>query len=156
MQNNVAMQNTYMKYILTILDIILKNGRNIFWFYDSFIIFFVKKKSSLLFSHPNYHQLFAPHQVYDSFTYLRLQECSLSVIVSALGPGNSGFITAQARENPNDSNGFVFKNCNVLGNGNTYLGRAWRGYARVLFYNTSMANIIQPSGWDQWKYHGQE
>ncbi|QHO04754.1 putative pectinesterase [Arachis hypogaea] len=76
--------------------------------------------------------------------------CGINVIGRALGEGFVGYITAQGRENPKDSNGFVFKNCNVFGDGSTFLGRPWRPYARVLFYNTSMANIIQPAGWDPW------
>ncbi|MED6120907.1 putative pectinesterase 29 [Stylosanthes scabra] len=78
--------------------------------------------------------------------------CSISVIGASLGHGNVGFITAQGRTNPNDANGFVFKNCRVFGNGATFLGRPWRGYARVLFYNTSMSNIILPTGWDPWSF----
>ncbi|XLT14988.1 hypothetical protein HN51_060678 [Arachis hypogaea] len=78
------------------------------------------------------------------------ERCSINVIGRALGKWFVGYITAQARENPKDSNGFVFKNCNVSGNGSTFLGRPWRPYAKVLFYNTSMANIIQPAGWDLW------
>ncbi|XLT41583.1 hypothetical protein HN873_072875 [Arachis hypogaea] len=78
------------------------------------------------------------------------KRCGINVIGRALGEGFVGYITAQGRENPKDSNGFVFKNCNVFGDGSTFLGRPWRPYARVLFYNTSMANIIQPAGWDPW------
>lgn len=81
--------------------------------------------------------------------YLRLQECVLSVI-------SNGYITAQGRENREDPNGFFFRNCNISGTGQTYLGRAWRTYARVVFYNTSMADIIRPIGWDAWKATGFE
>ncbi|XP_025685743.1 probable pectinesterase 55 [Arachis hypogaea] len=78
------------------------------------------------------------------------ERCGINVIGRELGEGFIGYITAQGRENPGDSNGFVFNNCNVFGDGSTFLGRPWRPYARVLFYNTSMANIIQPAGWDPW------
>ncbi|GER56098.1 pectin lyase-like superfamily protein [Striga asiatica] len=46
--------------------------------------------------------------------------------------------------------------CKIVGNGNTYLGRAWRDYARVLFYNSSMSEIIVPKGWDCWYNVGRE
>ncbi|KAJ1387839.1 Pectinesterase, catalytic [Sesbania bispinosa] len=82
--------------------------------------------------------------------------CSISVVGGALPPGWPGYITAQGRTNPKDTNGFVFKNCNVYGDGTTYLGRPWRDYATVLFYNTNMSNIIQPTGWDPWYFSRHE
>ena len=83
-----------------------------------------------------------------------LQGCTVSVVAGSVnGPG---FITAQGRENPNDKSGFVFYNCNIIGDGKVYLGRPWRSYARVLFYNTQMSDIIVPQGWDAWKNTGNE
>ncbi|XP_057960159.1 probable pectinesterase 29 [Malania oleifera] len=76
--------------------------------------------------------------------------CTVAVTTAALGPGVPGYITAQGRSSPEQSNGFVFKNCRVVGNGLTYLGRPWRGYARVIFYSTYMSNIIVPQGWNAW------
>lgn len=64
--------------------------------------------------------------------------------------GLAGFITAQGRSDPKDTNGFVFKGCNVIGTGRTYLGRPWREYARVVFYNSSLSDIVTPEGWDAW------
>ncbi|CAI8593793.1 unnamed protein product [Vicia faba] len=77
------------------------------------------------------------------------ERCSINVI-------GDGYITAQGRESPNDSNGFVFKDSHVFGNATTYLGRAWRQYARVLFYNTNLTNVIQPLGWDSWNFNTHE
>ncbi|KAK9289185.1 hypothetical protein L1049_017659 [Liquidambar formosana] len=84
------------------------------------------------------------------------EACAISVIGGVLEEGLPGYITAQGRTNPNDANGFVFKGCNVFGTGSTYLGRAWRDYARVLFYDTNMTNIIEPKGWDAWNVAGRE
>nr|KYP50009.1 putative pectinesterase 29 [Cajanus cajan] len=84
------------------------------------------------------------------------EQCTISAIDANLGPAIRGFITAQGRENPNDTNGFVFKSCTIVGNGTTYLGRPWRGYARVLFYNNMMSNIIIPEGWVPWNFAGNE
>lgn len=61
-----------------------------------------------------------------------------------------GFITAQAREQANGSSGYVFKSVNVIGKGPAFLGRAWRPYDRVLFYQSKFADIIDPMGWDSW------
>ncbi|XP_061364763.1 probable pectinesterase 29 [Gastrolobium bilobum] len=84
------------------------------------------------------------------------ESCAIYVIDGALGPGWPGYITAQGRSSPKDSNGFVFKDCKVFGTGSIYLGRAWGDYSRVLFYNTYMSSIVQPSGWDAWYSAGHE
>ncbi|XP_017221815.1 probable pectinesterase 29 [Daucus carota subsp. sativus] len=74
--------------------------------------------------------------------------CTLLFNGTALaGPG---YITAQARGSADDPSGFVFKNCVVDGTGWTYLGRAWRPYARVIFSSSTFSNIIVPTGWDSW------
>ncbi|KAK6138550.1 hypothetical protein DH2020_027705 [Rehmannia glutinosa] len=75
--------------------------------------------------------------------------CTISVIAGVLN-GVPGYITAQGRSTAEETNGFVFKDCSISGNGTTYLGRPWREYARVIFYNTSMSDIIVPRGWDPW------
>ncbi|WZZ86810.1 hypothetical protein YC2023_115389 [Brassica napus] len=67
-----------------------------------------------------------------------------------------GFITAQGRQSEQDTSGFVFKFCTIKGDGTAALGRAYRGYSRVVFYATNMSNVIVPQGWDAWHYKGQE
>ncbi|KAK4717095.1 hypothetical protein R3W88_015433 [Solanum pinnatisectum] len=82
------------------------------------------------------------------------ERCALVVNAGRLnGPG---FITAQGRTSQHDQSGFVFKNCEVFGNGFTYLGRPWRDYARVLFYNCSMSNVVVSPGWYAWNSSGRE
>ncbi|KAK6122819.1 hypothetical protein DH2020_043433 [Rehmannia glutinosa] len=83
------------------------------------------------------------------------ERCTISVVARALN-GVPGYITAQARSHPLETNGFVFKDCNIIGNGNTFLGRPWRDHARVVFYNTSMSQIVVPQGWDAWFSIGRE
>ncbi|KAL3507339.1 hypothetical protein ACH5RR_032721 [Cinchona calisaya] len=83
------------------------------------------------------------------------ERCTVSVVAGALG-GLTGFVTAQARADPSDPSGFIFKDCNIIGDGKTYLGRPWRDYARVIFYNTSMSNVVVPEGWNSWSYAGHE
>ncbi|XP_042047248.1 probable pectinesterase 29 [Salvia splendens] len=79
------------------------------------------------------------------------EDCTISVDPdSQLDDNFVGYITAQGRENPNNNTGFVFKNCNVIGNAKVYLGRAWRPYSRVIFYNSFLSDIILPQGWDSW------
>lgn len=84
---------------------------------------------------------------------LCMQGCTILFNGSTLqGPG---YITAQARGDPKDPGGFVFKGCVVVGTGLTYLGRAWRAYARVIFYDSKFSNIIVPAGWDSWYAYAQ-
>ncbi|GFP98330.1 probable pectinesterase 29 [Phtheirospermum japonicum] len=83
------------------------------------------------------------------------ERCTISVVARALN-GVPGYITAQARTHDQETNGFVFKDCNIVGNGQTYLGRPWRDHARVLFYETSMSQVVVPQGWDAWYSAGHE
>ncbi|KAG6394850.1 hypothetical protein SASPL_145440 [Salvia splendens] len=73
------------------------------------------------------------------------ESCTISAVAAALN-GKTAYITSQGKNHPQDTSGFVFKNCNIVGNGKFFLGRPWRDYARVLFYNTAMADIIEPLG----------
>ncbi|XP_061972592.1 probable pectinesterase 55 [Populus nigra] len=77
--------------------------------------------------------------------------CSINVT-------GDGFITAQGREFPFETNGFVFSNCTVTGiqGFQAYLGRAYRPYATVIFQSTFLSEVVQPLGWDAWQYPGQE
>ncbi|KAI9182474.1 hypothetical protein LWI28_025708 [Acer negundo] len=65
----------------------------------------------------------------------------------------TGYITAQGRNSSTDPSAFVFKTCNITGtNGKAYLGRACGGYSRVIFADSTIADIIVPEGWDAWNY----
>ncbi|CAN8244816.1 unnamed protein product [Cochlearia groenlandica] len=64
----------------------------------------------------------------------------------------AGFITAQGRETEQDTSGFVFNGCSIVGVGKAFLGRAYRGYSRVIFSNTQMSNVVVTQGWDAWAY----
>ncbi|KAL6850026.1 hypothetical protein ACP4OV_020653 [Aristida adscensionis] len=77
-------------------------------------------------------------------------------IATARAPVSPGFITAQGRSSDADTSGFVFRDCTVGGVTPAYLGRAWRGYARVIFYRTAMSAVVVPLGWDAWDYKGRE
>ncbi|KAL5228192.1 hypothetical protein ABZP36_016457 [Zizania latifolia] len=83
------------------------------------------------------------------------QGCEIE-IATARSPVAAGFITAQGRSSEADTSGFVFKSCTVGGATPAYLGRAWRGYARVVFYQTAMSAAVVRPGWDAWNYKGKE
>uniref|UniRef100_A0A0E0MV50 Pectinesterase n=1 Tax=Oryza rufipogon TaxID=4529 RepID=A0A0E0MV50_ORYRU len=61
--------------------------------------------------------------------------------ISTAAAAAPGFITAQGRSSASDASGFVFTSCTVGGAAPAYLGRAWRAYARVVFYRTAMETL---------------
>ncbi|KAK8542647.1 hypothetical protein V6N13_136798 [Hibiscus sabdariffa] len=82
------------------------------------------------------------------------QGCMINVTTSS---GRlAGYITAQARDSAADNTGFVFKDSLIFGTGSAYLGRAYRAYARVVFFRTKMSDSIVPEGWSAWNYVGKE
>ncbi|KAJ4872328.1 putative pectinesterase 29 [Raphanus sativus] len=84
------------------------------------------------------------------------KKCVIKVLGGTLKPGVAGYITAQGRTNPYDSSGFVFIDSLVYGSGKAFLGRPWRSYARVIFYNTDLTNVVVPQGWESWHLRGHE
>jgi len=49
--------------------------------------------------------------------------------------------------------GFVFIDCKVTGDAKSqsvYLGRPWRPFAKTVFINTEISNVIKPEGWHNW------
>ncbi|GMH10423.1 hypothetical protein Nepgr_012264 [Nepenthes gracilis] len=70
---------------------------------------------------------------------------------------SNGFITAQGRNSTKDLGGFVFIRGSVGGmNAQTYLGRAYGPYSRVIFYGTKFDDVISPQGWNAWHFSGHE
>ena len=64
----------------------------------------------------------------------------------------SAYITAASTEQGTDY-GFVFKNCKITGTAepySMYLGRPWRPYAKTVFINCDLGNMIHPEGWHNW------
>ncbi|XP_048611697.1 probable pectinesterase 29 [Brassica napus] len=79
---------------------------------------------------------------------------TLNVLGATLKPGVAGYITAPGRTNPYDASGFVFTDYLVHGTGKAFLGRPWCSYARVIFYNTDLSDVVVPQGWDSWHFGG--
>ncbi|CAI6008524.1 unnamed protein product [Closterium sp. NIES-65] len=62
-------------------------------------------------------------------------------------------ITANGRTARKGGGGFVFVDCAINAHdpgARAVLGRPWKAYARVVFINTYMSNVIDPVGWAQW------
>ncbi|KAF4135952.1 Pectinesterase [Phytophthora infestans] len=61
-----------------------------------------------------------------------------------------GWITANGNANATVTSEYVFNNARVFGNGSTYLGRPWRPFARVVWQNSELGDIVNPEGWAAW------
>lgn len=63
----------------------------------------------------------------------------------------NGYITAAStpQEQPF---GYVFNRCRISGDTakSFYLGRPWRPYAKVLFMECELGDVIHPEGWNNW------
>ncbi|KAG9458726.1 hypothetical protein H6P81_003234 [Aristolochia fimbriata] len=79
-----------------------------------------------------------------------LYEGCVIEVNSEINRTRPGYLTAQGREGANDTNGFVFKNCSIEGYQTAYLGRAWRPYSRVLFFESYLSEVVAPEGWLAW------
>ncbi|WP_020528368.1 pectinesterase family protein [Flexithrix dorotheae] len=63
-----------------------------------------------------------------------------------------GYVTAASTEEHRPF-GFVFYNCKISGSadkGSVFLGRPWRPFAKTVFINCELSDIIHPEGWDPW------
>ncbi|KAG2781610.1 hypothetical protein PC129_g11289 [Phytophthora cactorum] len=63
-----------------------------------------------------------------------------------------GCVTANGRTDNSNPSEYVFNNARVFGSkpGQAFLGRPWRPYARVVFQNSELSDVINPAGWQLW------
>jgi len=62
-------------------------------------------------------------------------------------------ITAQSKHFPEENSGYYMLHCSITGtdDGNrVLLGRPWRDYATVTYFDTDMREEIAPEGWSDW------
>jgi pectinesterase len=65
----------------------------------------------------------------------------------------NGYITAASTPDF-QRYGFVFSHCTITGGApevRTFLGRPWRDYAKTIFLQTEMSDVVRPEGWNDWK-----
>ncbi|XP_021283298.1 putative pectinesterase 52 [Herrania umbratica] len=85
------------------------------------------------------------------------EDCSINVTAGAFSSQIPlGYITAQGRQSSDGPSGFVFKQGKIFGTTQSYLGRAYGPYSRVIFQETTMNAEVFSEGWDAWRYHGKE
>ncbi|KAF9891355.1 hypothetical protein FE257_004211 [Aspergillus nanangensis] len=67
----------------------------------------------------------------------------------------AGYITAMSRETDDDPSWYAFDHCTIQGGEGldlseaVYLGRPWRVFARVIYQNCELSDIINPKGWTE-------
>jgi pectin methylesterase-like acyl-CoA thioesterase len=62
-------------------------------------------------------------------------------------------LTAQSKHFPAEDSGYYFLHCRISGENNgdrVVLGRPWRDYSTVVFYDTYIEKPIAPEGWSDW------
>ena len=62
-------------------------------------------------------------------------------------------LTAQSKHFPAEDSGYYFLHCKVTGEDNgdrVVLGRPWRDYSTVVFYDTDFEKEIDAAGWSDW------
>ncbi|KDP28779.1 hypothetical protein JCGZ_14550 [Jatropha curcas] len=73
--------------------------------------------------------------------------------------GQTNYITAQGRDNPNEITGISIHRSRVRpspdfvavkGSFKTFLGRPWKKYSRTVFMQTDLDGLIDPVGWGKW------
>ncbi|KAK7322442.1 hypothetical protein VNO77_25822 [Canavalia gladiata] len=73
--------------------------------------------------------------------------------------GQANMITAQGRGDPFQNSGISIHNCQiraasdlrpVVDKYNTFLGRPWQQYSRVMVMKTFIDNLVSPLGWSPW------
>ncbi|KAI4964958.1 hypothetical protein ZWY2020_057753 [Hordeum vulgare] len=92
------------------------------------------------------------------------QNCLL--LARAPLPGQKNSVTAQGRFNASMNSGFAFQFCNVSAHDDllrqasrankttaatqTFLGRPWKAYSRVVFMQSYIGTVVRPEGWLAW------
>nr|CAB3453820.1 unnamed protein product [Digitaria exilis] len=86
------------------------------------------------------------------------QNCNILARLPILGQQNT--ITAQGRGSAGEKGGFCFQSCTVAadedlaaqGKGvQTFLGRPWKLFSRVVFVESILSEVIDPLGWLPWE-----
>ncbi|CAO2818219.1 unnamed protein product [Amaranthus hypochondriacus] len=82
------------------------------------------------------------------------------LVVRQGNPGQQNLVTAQGGLAANEATGLVIQGCEILPGKDlfpnrlkvmTYLGRPWKVYAKTVFMETTMGDLIQPVGYHQWE-----
>eukprot|EP00644_Phytophthora_capsici_P007658 jgi/Phyca11/127953/e_gw1.72.117.1 len=84
--------------------------------------------------------------VFGRYAQAWFEKCDIETI-------GTGFITASGRESESSSATYVFNKARVFGKSgvnSTVLGRPWRPFARVIWQNSELGDVVKPEGWAKW------
>ena len=99
------------------------------------------------------------------------QNCQIIVKPRQAAPekGEKNYMTAHGRTDPAQTTGYVFYNCLINGteeymklyhgpskpqNNSNFLGRPWKEYARTVYIQSSLQELVSPQGWLPWNTDG--
>ncbi|KAI9907582.1 hypothetical protein PsorP6_003191 [Peronosclerospora sorghi] len=84
--------------------------------------------------------------IFGAYALLWCESCDIKTI-------GAGSITANGRDGASSPSFYVFNKARVSGSngkGSTFLGRPWRKFARVVWQNSELGDVINPLGWQKW------
>ncbi|GER53626.1 plant invertase/pectin methylesterase inhibitor [Striga asiatica] len=85
------------------------------------------------------------------------QNCT--ILARLPDPNQRNMVTAQGRIDPNQNTGIVIQNCHIGATPDlfpvrsdfpTYLGRPWKEYSRTVIMQSTIDDVIRPTGWHEW------
>ncbi|KAF3760479.1 family 8 carbohydrate esterase [Cryphonectria parasitica EP155] len=90
--------------------------------------------------------------VFGQYSPAWFQSCDIRVLEASVG-----YVTANGRTSSTGTSYYVFNECDIaaadgesVASGAYYLGRPWSEYARVVFQDTTMSDVINSAGWAEW------
>lgn len=103
------------------------------------------------------YQLYAKCLIVGAIDFIYGQRGSVLVDNSDIRINGPGYITASGRTYENVSSWYVVSQSTVdsidydtVPAGSTFLGRPWRAFARAVFQNTYLGDVVNATGWKQW------
>ncbi|KIO30802.1 carbohydrate esterase family 8 protein [Tulasnella calospora MUT 4182] len=94
-------------------------------------------------------QFYGKSLIQGSVDFIFGQYASVWITGGTINTVGSGYVTASGRLS-NDSTWYVIDKTTVTGTGQSYLGRPWRNFARVVFQNSYLGDNILSAGWKNW------
>ncbi|KAG8910772.1 hypothetical protein FRC01_006141, partial [Tulasnella sp. 417] len=94
-------------------------------------------------------QFYGKSLIQGSVDFIFGQYASVWITGGTINTVGSGYVTASGRLS-NDSTWYVIDKTTVTGTGQSYLGRPWRNFARVVFQNSYLGSNILSAGWKNW------